>query len=50
MIENPDVADVFSLWRTCGGVPGIASSTQLTRAAIDALAVVDAARAARSTE
>jgi hypothetical protein len=49
-MQNPDVWEAVSLWRTCEGRTGIDGQTQLAPMAIEALAVIDEARAARLEE
>lgn len=49
-MEHPDVYDAIGLWRTCEGRVGIEGVERLTGQALEAMAVIDEARAAKLEE
>lgn len=49
-MENPDIYDAIGMWRTCEGQAGIEGTERLTGHALEAMAVIDEARAAKLEE
>lgn len=47
MRDNPDVTAALTLWRACDGKPGVEALRQLSTHTVDAMAVIDAGRAAK---
>lgn len=50
LIRNPDLVDVLALHRITDGKPGLQAVNELTGQALEALAIVDDARAAKAAE
>jgi hypothetical protein len=50
LINHPDLGEVFTLWRSCEGRPGIGALETLTCAALQCLDVINEARAAKTEE
>lgn len=50
LIDHTDIVAAFQLYRACDGKPGLDGAEKLTQQALQALALIDDARAAKAKE